>query len=277
MFQIFAFFRKNSIEILFVILQILAFAILVQSKSFHQARFSAVTAKWSYSLHEKREKWSSYFQLAHQNRQLQNENARLRSVLLNNYSSDVATYSQVANDSLRVQYRMFPARAVQRTYRKSNNYLVIDKGLRHGVYSGMGVISTEGVVGVVKDVGENYATVITLLHSKFRLSTRLERNTFFGTMLWDGRDFRYGAISDFPSHADIQIGDTVVTDTRSAIFPAGIPVGVINSHQINSAIDNIEAEVSLFTDFSALYHVYLVEEVEYEERRLIEELIEDER
>jgi rod shape-determining protein MreC len=275
MFKIFAFFRRNSVELLFVFLQILAFTILVQSKSFHQARWSTVTAKWMYGINQKRATLNSYFTLAKQNEQLQRENAQLRSLLSSGISSS-ATDSVRNDDVYRVQYRMFPAVAVQRSYRKANNYLVIDKGSKHGVYSGMGVVSPQGVVGVVKDVGKNYATVITVLHSKFRLSTRMLSNTFFGTMMWDGRNFRYTRITDLPSHAAIEIGDSVVTDTRSAIFPPGIPVGKISSFELNAASDNIEAQIELHTDFSALYLVYLVEEVEYEDRRQIEELLEDE-
>ncbi len=275
MFKIFAFFRRNSVELLFVFLQILAFTILVQSKSFHQARWSTVTAKWMYGINQKRATLNSYFTLAKQNEQLQRENAQLRSLLSSGISSS-ATDSVRNDDVYRVQYRMFPTVAVQRSYRKANNYLVIDKGSKHGVYSGMGVVSPQGVVGVVKDVGKNYATVITVLHSKFRLSTRMLSNTFFGTMMWDGRNFRYTRITDLPSHAAIEIGDSVVTDTRSAIFPPGIPVGKISSFELNAASDNIEAQIELHTDFSALYLVYLVEEVEYEDRRQIEELLEDE-
>lgn len=275
MFKIFAFFRRNSVELLFVFLQVLAFTILVQSKNFHQARWSSVTAKWMYALNQKRTALNSYFTLAKQNEQLQRENAQLRSLLFSS-SASTAKDSMYVDDLYRVQYRMFPATAVQRSYRKANNYLVINKGSKHGVYSGMGVVGPKGVVGVVKDVGKNYSTVITVLHSKFRLSTRMVSNTFFGTMMWDGRHFRYARITDLPSHASVAEGDSLVTDTRSSIFPPGIPVGTISSFELNAASDNIEAQIALHTDFSALYQVYLVEEVEYVERRQIEELLGDE-
>ncbi|MCC5917366.1 MAG: rod shape-determining protein MreC [Cryomorphaceae bacterium] len=270
--KLLAFFKRNSSELLFLLLQVIAFSILVNTKSFHRSQFSHVTAKWSGWWMEKRNIVDRYFSLQHQNEVLQRENAHLRSIVNEGYVLDQPIYFPVADRHLMQQYRIFPGIAVNRSFKKNNNAIMIDKGSRHGVRPGMAVIGPKGVVGVVKDVTDRYASALTIIHSKFRLSVKLKQNDFFGTLLWDGRDYRYAQITDFPQHTDISLGDTIVTDTRSSVFPAGIPVGRVVAFEHNPTGDFIETRVKLFTDFSALSAVYLVEDVLLEERKKLEQL-----
>ena len=57
------------------------------------------------------------------------------------------------------------AKVINNSIFKRNNYLTINKGKKHGVEDGMGVISTNGVIGIVHSTSENYALIISILKS----------------------------------------------------------------------------------------------------------------
>lgn len=268
--KLLAFFRRNSVEFLFLGLQAVCLLLLVNEKSFHRSKWNQATATISARTIETRSQIDNYLSLREQNEVLQRENARLRSLTQNMFVLDAPVYFPLSNDQLEHRFRMFPAQAINRSYLKTNNALLIDKGTRHGVYPGMAVTGPDGVVGIVKNVYQRYATALTLIHSNVRLSVTLKRNDYFGTLTWDGRDYRFAQITDLPSHATIDVGDTIVTDSQSSIFPPGITVGVVDGLEYNTVGDFIHAQVQLSTDFSSVRAVYLVEDLRAEELSIIE-------
>jgi rod shape-determining protein MreC len=63
------------------------------------------------------------------------------------------------------------------------NYITINIGRNNGAYQGMGVISNDGVVGVIAATSPNYSTVISLLNTT--LGSRLNMQVWsFGSLLW---------------------------------------------------------------------------------------------
>lgn len=270
--KLLAFLRQNSVEILFIALQFLCLYILIQTKSFHHSRWNQVAGGFTNRLLDVRSNVENYLSLKEQNEVLQRENARLRSLVPEMFVLDAPVYFPLKTQDMEQRYRVFPGKAINRSFKKVNNAILIDKGEKHGVYPGMAVIGPKGVVGIVKDVFPRYSTALAVIHSNMRLSVRLKSNNFFGTLTWDGRDFRFAQITDLPTHADIQIGDTVVTDSRSTIFPPGITVGVVDGIEFNTVGDFIHAQIHLSTDFSSLHAVYLVDDMRKEE---VEEIIEE--
>ena len=271
--KLLAFLKRNSIEVLFLLLQVLAFAILVQSKQFPRSQWAHVTTGWSHKILDMRGSIDQYFSLKEQNKLLQRENARLRSLVNSSYILDEPVYFPLNDEYLRQQYRYFPALAINRSFNKANNTILLDKGKKHGVYSGMAVISSNGVVGIVKNVGEQYSSALTILHGNFRLSIGMKKNDFFGTLMWDGRDYKYATVSDFPPHIQLEVGDTLVTDTRSSVFPPNIPVGEIVEFEHVATGDYVQAKVRIFTDFTSLNAVYLVVDVFQNERAEMENIL----
>ena len=57
---------------------------------------------------------------------------------------------------------------------KQYNYLTLDQGKKDGVFRDMGVISDQGVVGIVLESSDNFATVIPIINRDFRLSVKTE-------------------------------------------------------------------------------------------------------
>lgn len=139
----------------------------------------------------------------------------------------------------------------------------------------MGVVNKQGLVGVVKDVSEHFSTVLPIINLKFTASAELQRTGNFGLLRWDGKDFRYSYLNDVPRHADVQIGDTIMTRGSSAIYPRGINVGTVSDIEAKEGTNFHKIRVELFNDFSEIRYVYVVENLLKDEQREIEATTED--
>ena len=95
-----------------------------------------------------------------------------------------------------------------------------------GIKPEMAVVSSKGIVGIVKNVSENFCTVSSLLHKQTRISVNLKHDPFKGGLSWDGTNYKYGIVSDIEKHVKLKVGDTIETSGYSSIFPKGILVGI---------------------------------------------------
>ena len=95
----------------------------------------------------------------------------------------------------------------------------------------MAVTSGDGVAGVIVGCSDNFSVVMSLLNLDFKLSARIKSNGYFGSLSWDGRDYRKAILSDIPQHALVSVGDTIETTGYSAIFPEGIMVGSVTDFE----------------------------------------------
>ena len=86
----------------------------------------------------------------------------------------------------------------------------------------MAVTSVDGVAGVIVGCSENFSVAMSLLNLDFKLSARIKSNGYFGSLSWDGRDYRHAVLSEIPQHVTVSVGDTIETTGYSAIFPEGL-------------------------------------------------------
>ena len=189
-------------------------------------------------------------------------------------STSVADNGYIQNN--RDGYFYLTACVVNNNLNKVNNFVTIDKGEKDGILSEMGVFNSQGVVGIVYSTSENFALVIPLLNSKSNISCRVKGTNSYSTLQWNGGDARYSYLVDLPRYAVFEKGDTVVTSGFSSIFPAGVPVGVIDN--LEDAEDGLffKARVELFVDFSSIENLFVVGNNKKEEQELLEKTIEKE-
>ena len=196
---------------------------------------------------------TDYFSLKKENDLLAEENARLHNKLSNSlYYSDT---TQEFQDTL---YRFVPAKIVSNSINKPNNFIIIDKGKNDSLQKEMGVISSNGVVGIIIGVSNNYSVVMSLLHQNTRLSARIKKSGQLVNLIWPGIDYHTGKIIDIPSHVHLSPGDTVITSGNSLIFPEGILIGTVQDQEINEGQELGQARLRFSTDFGTLQHVYVI-------------------
>ena len=245
------FISKNHVLLLFILLELCAFLMIVQNNHFQRAAFinstNAVTANTFQTLSN----WKNYFSLKSANEQLALENAKLQTLL---------TYKEV-NDTIAsvLPKQYISAMVINNSVAKRNNYLTLDKGTKHGVEKGMGVVTQNGVVGIIKEVSEHFSSVLSVLHGKSKTSVVLKHSHYFGSLEWEGVNYQNAIVNDIPSHVELNIGDTIISSGYSSIYPANIPIGRISRINTKPHKNFHQIEIQFLEDFKKLKYVYIIE------------------
>jgi rod shape-determining protein MreC len=248
--------------LLFLILQVFCFALIVRNLRFQGAIYFNTIAEASAGMNATTQQIVNYFSLRQTNEALAQENAVLRTLV-----SDLRSLNGKQTDTVphRIQYRFQDAAVVNNTTSLFRNYITIDKGSLEGVEAGMAVTGQAGIVGKVKAVSKNYAVLISLLNIDEYVSAEIVRNSTFGSVHWDGVDVRFVKMLYVPKHVDVWKGDSIVTSGFNAVFPKGLPVGVITDVRPGNDALFQEISVRLFQDFSSLNFVHIIKSRDFAE------------
>lgn len=210
---------------------------------------------------------SDYASLRKHNEQLAGEILRLTEIITC-LESEVAISagrdSSAFVSAWRDRYEFIPAEVVKNSINKQHNYLIIGKGSDDGVKPQTGIITSNGVIGIVDAVSKHYSYAISFLNSDSSISARIGKDGAAGPMAWNGKGTGTALLREIPLQMRFEEGDTVYTSGFSSIFPPDIPLGrIAGSKIVNGA--TFEIEVKLFQDFSAVRHVCLVRNLELDE------------
>lgn len=271
MHNLIAFLAKYNHWFVFVLLEVVSFVLLFQYNSYQgSVWFSSANAvsgkmlEWSSSI-------ESFFSLAKVNEELTYRNAYLEhqvASLSNELEKSVGDSSFLYREQLRLltEYKLIPAKVVSNELNKRNNLMTINRGSADGVRCDMGVVSGNGVVGIVYLVSKHYSVVIPILNSSSNISCTIQNRNYFGYLCWEGGSSAYAYLDDVPRHAQFKIYDNVVTSGYSSVFPQGILVGKI-IRKYNSA-DGLSYRllVKLSTDFGRLRDVCVIDDALMKER-----------
>lgn len=214
----------------------------------------------------------NYFSLKEENEKLLNENALLRQQFLRKEDDSTTLPScQLADTCLLKQYDLIPANVINNSIGSTKNYLTINRGARHGITPGMGVISNMGIVGKVKAVSDRFATIISLLHTDVRVAAQILDSGIIGTVAWPGKDSFKAELLYVPRHVKIAPGDKVVTSGYNAIFPEGISIGQIESVKLKENATFYDMRIDISTQFCSLQHVYVIKNYLKQEKDSLEQ------
>ncbi len=174
--NIFVFIWRNHFVFLFLLLQSFAIYLLIQNNNYQRAGFINSANVVSGNFLNFYSNITEYFSLKKANEILASENAELKKHHPNSYFRyDVQVFN--INDTIyRQQYNYRAARVVNKSVNKRNNYITLNRGSLHGVEPDMAVITPVGVVGIVKNVSENFCTVISMLHVNSKISAQIKNN-----------------------------------------------------------------------------------------------------
>ena len=269
--QLIYFIKKFRYFLLFISLEILAIFFTIQFHSFHKSKFINSANFVSGGIYNKVLSIGEYMDLKSENILLNDENARLKNLL--EKKRIITTVEEITvDDSLRYfqQYKYSTAKIIKNNYTKRNNFITLNKGRKSGISTDLGVVNSKGIIGVTKDVSSNYATVLSILNSNSKVNVRLKNSDHFGTMIWNGTDYSITQLTDIERQAEFEIGDTIITGGKSAIFPEGIPVGTIKDFIFSNNQYGI-INVLLFNDMSAIRNVHVIKNLQKNEQLDLEQ------
>lgn len=207
-------------------------------------------------------KFYSYFNLKEINDGLNERNAELQSRVLDLEHRLQAIQDRIDSDTVITtqtsQYEFVVAHVINNSIARTNNYITINKGTADGIRPEMGVIDQTGVVGSVNVVAEHSARVISVLNPDFHVSCKIKGSEHFGSLSWDGKNPSEAVLEDLPQHAQVKVGDTIVTTGFSSVFPPDMPVGYVLPPENGKKLSFNSLRVRLATDFTTLGTVQVV-------------------
>jgi len=270
--QLFAFILRYHFAFLCLLLEVISIGLYINFNNYQRASFINSSNRITGSVMKRVNGVYEYFSLREVNRQLANENAFLKLRLKESYLfTDTATY--VYRDSL---FRYIPARVLSKTTNRPNNYFLLDKGSLQGIRKDMGVVSPEGVVGIVVNVTEHFSSVMTALHHKYKVNAMIMKNGHIGSVEWNGLGHRTGTLIDIPKHVDLQPGDTIITSGNSLVFPRGIMVGTVDKVRPAANEKFKKADIQFSVDYNKVMYVYVIQSLLKKELTGLENTFENE-
>lgn len=243
---------------LFIILELICLN-LIRKNNYHNeaiSNSSNAIVGWTIGVVGK---VGDFFDQTRQTEDLAQKYAEQTTLLFELRQKEEQFYLSKLDESKIYQYKFIPAKVSKNSISsKTNNFITIDKGTEQGVRPGMGVISPDGLIGIVYSSSDNFSKVTSVLHSKQSFSGRIKSNQVIGKIKWDGEDSRIVNLLDVLRHERFIVGDTVETSGFGAIFPPGITIGYISESSLTAKDKTHKIKVKLSTDMASLHHVLVI-------------------
>lgn len=253
-----AFLNKHHFIIVFLLVQVMCLWMMMRGRNFQGSSLINSSNNVAANIYEAEKNTTEYFSLKQENAWLAAENAALKNKLRSNYVALAQTEFKINDTVYKQQYQYIGAKVVNASINNRSNYITLNVGTSSGVTRYMAVANTLGIIGFVKDVSENFSSVISVLHKDFHVNCQLKRDGSFGPLIWDGKDYEYCLLTDIPTHAKIKVKDTVLTSELSGIFPEGIMVGTVDGYERRQNEPFYTVRVKLSVDFKKLNYVYVI-------------------
>lgn len=264
--NIFLFIHRHFNFLLFILLQAFSIYLIVEYNRYHRAVFNSIVNKITGDVNTKFADVQQYFYLQKTNKALLEANEILYNKIKSNYSiPDSGSKSLI--DSINVdsllsyqKIKYFNARVVSNSVSSQNNYIVLDRGKLDGVKEGMGVIDLSfAMVGIVTELTDRYAVVMSLLHRDSHISGKLLKSGETGTINWEGFDPDFITLNNISKSAKIVKGDTVISSGFSTAFPKGVFIGKIETLYKETSNSNYKIKLHSMCNFRDLQYVFLIE------------------
>ena len=194
MYNLLRFIKINQFLLLFVLIEGFSVFLLLQNNSYQANTVIKFSTQYTGFIYNYTTSFSDYIVLKETNNYLIEENAKLHALLKNETSFIDSTL--IRNK----RYHYYPAKIINNSVSKRNNFITLNKGRKHGIKEGMGVITEQGVIGIIRSVSQEYAIAISLLHQQSAIGIQLKKNNHNGILKWKGFDYKLASINNFPNH-----------------------------------------------------------------------------
>ncbi len=268
--NLFKFIIRYHVTLLFIVIESFSLFLTIQTNSFQRASFINSSTEISGNIYSWFSSVTEYISVKEDNEKLAKENTELRKLLKSNYINNVLTLKTINDSIYKQKYDYFTAKVVNNSVIHQNNYLTLNKGYNQGARKDMAVINPQGIVGIIKDVSPNFSIVIPAININAHISAKIKKWGCFGTLSWDGKDYRKAQLNEIPFHIKLVKGDTLVTSGYSSMFPEGIMVGTVSDFDLNDGKDFYNININLSTDFMSLNHVYIISNLYKDEQEKLE-------
>lgn len=224
--------------------------------NFHNHHLARTTLAISGIVHEPFDQISHYFDLIDQNKRLVEENNTLKGLVIEKFKQAKV---DVLKESLsEPNYWSVSAKIIRNSFTHSRNILLIDKGNADGILTEMGVIGSRGIIGIVNQTSQSYASVLSILYQDLKINAKFQHSNVFGSLYWDGESPNKMQLADISVINPVKVGDTIVTGGMSSYFPEGIQIGRVSEVEEPKNGGYYNIHVDLFNNMTDLDYVYVI-------------------
>ena len=269
-----AFLAKYNHWFVFILLEVISFALLFRYNSFQGSVFFSSANAVVGKIYEYRSDVTTFFSMSQNNKRLTERNLLLEQEVktLSQYiarnNGDSLVLDKYQKQMLK-DFRLIPAKVISSSLDKEDNLITLNKGKADGIHEDMGVACGMGIVGVVYMASDHYSIVIPVINKNSNISVTIKKRGYFGFLHWKGGPADIAYIDDVPRHAKFALGDYVITNGYSSIFPPGIMVGKI-LHVFNSSDGlSYRVQLRLATDFGNLRHVCVIDNTPLKDKAML--------
>ena len=168
---------------------------------------------------------------------------------------------------MKSQHTDFKMLSASVTGRENGNYskiLTIDVGTGAGVTKNMPVVTSEGIVGRITELGYNWAKVTTIVEAQTSVGAYIERTEDAGICegQFDLAPEGMCRMSYLPAEAQIAVGDRVLSTGYGSVYPRGLVIGYVETVGINEFTRSPDVTVKCAVDFSELTQVMIITDYE---------------
>jgi rod shape-determining protein MreC len=268
-----AFLRRFQIFLIFALLQVISLSLYFSFYYYPRAQYLTTASAVGGKIWEVQYSITKHFNLNHTNEELQKSNALLMEQLPQSFVKIDNQTIKIEDTLYQQQYEYIPAELINSSVNNRNNYFTIKAGKIHGVERGLGVVSDNGVVGVIHQVSDHYSIVKSVLTENINISVIVESVGLYGLLKWDGVDARRGSIAGISNDQQIKKWSRVVTREGTGIFPKGLLVGKVEKLKQVEGEAFWDVSILFSEDYRKLQRVYVVKNLLSEEQKKIESLI----
>ena len=250
---------------MFLILQGISFTLYISYMSVPKSNFFTTASYLSGKLFLIEHSITKHFNLEENNRNLQKENILLRKQLPSFLYKTQQDSIYKKNHEYKEQFTYTPATIINSTTTKRNNFFTINVGKLQGVKRGMGVFSSNGVVGIIHNSSKHFSLVKSVLTSDINIDALIEGVGAFGLLKWEGKDPRLATIYGITNDINIPVGLNVITRGGGGIFPKGISIGKVKSVKSIEGKPVWRIQIELSEKYGSLENVYIINNLFKEE------------
>lgn len=268
------FLIRYSDFLLFVLLEAFAIVLVANYSQYQKSIFLSSTSNTVATVLKINNNILEFFNLGSENQRLSEENVRLQNEIIHLKNIIEVSKPDTGNLEERItadrELEFIDAKVISNSTNKSLNYITINKGKLHGIAPDMGVINSEGVVGIVSKVTNHYSSVISILNTRLQINSKFSNSQYSGPIVWEGTDSRYVKLNDIARHVKFSLGDTLITSGYTRAFPEGIMIGTIDDFNIKESDPFYTIKVKLSADFRSITFVKVIKLKYADEQKILE-------
>ena len=191
-----------------------------------------------------------------ENIRLNDENARLREWYQRALALQVENKAlgSLLNVKLAPELKYTTARILSDTSSSYVKSLLISAGTAQGLAKSQPVLSGEGVLGQVVELGDNTARVLLLTDLNARIPVVVENSNVHAIVA--GTNGKEAALTHLPEDTQFKEGHRLLTSGLGGVYPAGLPVGVVTK------VSGENISVKPYADINRIHFVRIITNAE---------------